>query len=129
VTRNTTNPSSADGATAGGGGGYGGAVSGDSIAASADVKKGQTADKKGSLNTNILSDYDGGGGGARGSGGGGSGGGSGYNAYMPGQRKDPSRALASQNAISSQVTSAGSKSNWEKVTERYTENKPTLMGD
>lgn len=130
VTRNATDSTSADGSTAGagGGGGYGGAISGDSIAASADAKKGQTADKKGTLNPNILSDYDGGGGG--GSRGGGSGSsGSGYNAYMPGQKKDPTRALASQNAASSQVTSAGSKSNWEKITERYTENKSTLMGD
>jgi hypothetical protein len=126
VTRDSTSPASADGASVGSGGG--GAVSGDSIAQSADAKKkGGTADKKG-LSTNILSDYDGGGGGGRSGGGYGAAGGSAYNAYMPGQKKDPTRALASQSGAG-QVTSAGSKSNWEKISERYMENKSTLMGD
>lgn len=112
----------------GGGSGGGGAVAGDGMSAAADSKKSATVDKKNSLNPNILSGYDGGGGGG-GSRGGSVSGSSAYGAYMPGATKDPSRALASQARAGGQVTSAGSKSNWEKINERYMENKSTLMGE
>lgn len=109
------------GSGGGGGGGLGGGASGK--AGAADSKAGTA---KG-LNTNILSGYDGGGGG------GGSRGGSGrmdsaYKAYLPGGAKDPGRGVASKTFGNGEVTSSGSKSNWEKVSERYKENKPTLMG-
>lgn len=133
VTRNAAAlPTAADGSTpasaGGGGGGGGGAVEGSGMSAA--EKKSATADKKNALNPNILSGYDGGGGGGGGARGG-SGSGSAYGAYMPGAAKDPSRSVAGaqQAAANAQVTSAGSKSNWEKVTERYSENKSTLMGE
>jgi hypothetical protein len=111
--------------------GGGGALTGDGMSPAVAVQNAATADKKKTLNPNVLSGYDeGGGGGARGSSfsAGGYGAGSGYGAYMPGAAKDPSRSLASQ-TVSSQVTSAGAKSNWEKINERYLENKSTLMGE
>ena len=117
---------SAAGGAGGGSGGAGGGIDGGG-------KGGEkTADGKVSkgLNTNILSGMDGGGGG----GGGSRGGGrvdpslSAYQAYMPGGAKDPSRGVASKTFGNGQVTASGSKSNWEKVRERYRENKPTLAG-
>lgn|GEM_PF-3236846 len=126
--RNAAAPTAADGSTPGGGGG-GGAIAGDGMSAAATAAKAATADKKNSLNPNILSGFDGDGGGGGSRRGGASGDGSAYRAYMPGAAKDPSRALASQTAAGGQVTSAGSKSNWEKINERYSENKSTLMGE
>lgn len=125
--RNAAAPTAADGSTPGGGGG--GAIAGDGMSAAATAAKAATADKKNSLNPNILSGFDGDGGGGGSRRGGANGDGSAYRAYMPGAAKDPSRALASQTAAGGQVTSAGSKSNWEKINERYSENKSTLMGE
>lgn len=107
-----------------GGGGGGGLGSGGT---NANAKAGGADGKKEKMSANILSGYEGGGGG------GGRGGGSGsvnsaYNAYLPGGAKDPSRGLASQTFGNGEVTAAGSKSNWEKVSERYMDNKPTLVG-
>jgi hypothetical protein len=108
----------APGSGGGAGGGAGGSGSG------TDGKE-KTGGAKG-LNTNILSGTDsGGGGGSRGSSGGGS-----YQAYLPGGAKDPNRNLASQtpaSALAAQVSAAGSKSNWEKVNDRYREAKTSLV--
>lgn len=80
-----------------------------------------------SLNAAILGGEGGGGGGG---GGWGSGEGSAEEAamrqYLPGGEKDPA-GLAGQVAAK-EVTSEGGKSNWEKVRERYRDNKPTLLG-
>lgn len=87
--------------------------------------KEKTTGTKG-LNTNILSGTDGGGGG----GSRGFSGSSSYQAYLPGGEKDPSRGVASQApaaALAAQVSAAGSKSNWEKVNDRYREAKSSLV--
>ena len=78
------------------------------------------------MNANIL------GGEAGGSGGGGGGGWNGGDGdpalrkYLPGGERDPS-SMAGK-AMIKEVTSQGGKSNWEKVRERYRDNKPTLLG-
>lgn len=110
------------GALSPGGGGSGGSGIG---TGAGDKPK---ADQKKGLNANILSGIDGGGGGG-GFGGSrsNSAGNSALKAYMPGGAKDPSRNLASQTFGNGEVTAAGSKSNWEKVRERYVENKSSLM--
>lgn len=90
------------------------------------------AQKAAGLNTNIL----GGEGGSGGGGGGGwSGGGSedGLRQYLPGGAKDPTKAgaetvgMAGSASAMKQVTSPTGKSNWEKVRERYRDNKSTLL--
>lgn len=85
------------------------------------------AGKKG-LNTDILS-------GAGGGGGGGFGGYRGaasdskYRQYLPGGDKDPNKAMAGQQAWTKEVTGQGGKSNFEKVKERYRDNKGTLLNN
>jgi hypothetical protein len=80
------------------------------------------------LNANILgSEGGGGGGGGRWGGGGSEGNSNGLRQYLPGGVKDPT-ALAGQAAATKEVTSQGGKSNWEKVRERYRDNKPSLLG-
>lgn len=109
---------------ASGGGGGGGGLSGGS---SADGSKGKTAAGKG-LNANILSGYEGGGGGGSFRGGNyGSSGNSDLQAYLPKGAKDPARNPATQLFGGGQVTGAGSKSNFEKVNERYGEAKSSLL--
>lgn len=90
------------------------------------------AQKAAGLNTNIL----GGEGGSGGGGGGGwSSGGSddGLRQYLPGGAKDPSKTgdpsmgMAGSAPAMKQVTSPTGKSNWEKVRERYRDNKSTLL--
>jgi hypothetical protein len=116
-----------------GGGGSGGAGGGSGADSSNGFSGGgKAADGAGKigakrLNTDILSGIDGGGGGG---GGGGRGGGakaanSPYQAYLPGGEKDPARDLASAN-FAKEVTAGGSKSNWEKITERYQQFRPSL---
>ncbi|MGZ3771745.1 MAG: hypothetical protein ACXVCA_07340 [Bdellovibrio sp.] len=77
------------------------------------------------------SGFAGGGGGAgRYGGGSASGSGSGkYGAYLPGGAKDPTRGLAGQQAWTNEVTGQGGKSNWEKVKERYHDNKGSLINN
>ncbi|MEZ0392474.1 MAG: hypothetical protein ACAH59_09675, partial [Pseudobdellovibrionaceae bacterium] len=111
--------------SAGSGGGGGGLGSGNSAAGKNGAADGKETK---ALNPNILSGFDGGGGGGGSRGGGGGRPDSPYGAYMPGGSKDPSRNIASKTFGNGQVTGAGSKSNWEKVRERYVDNKPTLMG-
>lgn len=98
-------------------GGGGGGAGGD---------RGEAA-KKG-LNTDILS----------GSGGGGGGGGFGayrgggdnkYRQYLPGGEKDPNKAMAGQQAWTKEVTGQAGKSNFEKIKERYRDNKGTLLNN
>ncbi len=108
-------PSGGGSGLGGSGGGFGGGGAGD----------GAQAKRAGGLNTNIL-------GGEGGGGGGGSWGGSNYDRdtalrqYLPGGAKDPA-AMAGA-ALSKQVTSQGGRSNWEKVKDRYRDNKPSLLG-
>lgn len=52
-----------------------------------------------------------------------------YRAYLPGGAKDPRRGLAGQQAWTKEVTGQGGKSNWEKVKERYHDNKSTLLNN
>ena len=54
----------------------------------------------------------------------GSGGGGALRSYLPGGAQDPARNQASVSAAG--VTSAGGKSNFEKITDRYVENRSTL---
>ncbi|WP_373998522.1 hypothetical protein [Bdellovibrio bacteriovorus] len=111
------------GAPSGGGAGLGG---GGGISASGD--KPSEAAAKG-LDANILGGTGGGGGGG---GFGSFGGGSGdkYRAYLPGGAKDPSKGVAGQQqAWKNEVTGQGGKSNWEKVKERYRDNKNTLLNN
>ncbi len=106
--------------TGGGGGGAGGGSGGSGAG-----QDGANAPKR--LNTNIL------GGGFGGGGGGGSGGGGpGYGEmdsklkdYMPGQKNDPNRTLASQ--LAKEVTPQAGRSNWEKVRLRYRDNYSSLL--
>ncbi len=109
---------------AGSGGGGAGGISGGGSGAGAQAKG---TDGKTGLNANILRGNDSGGGGGGGGSSGGTRSASPYDAYLPGGAKDPNRTPAAMAALKAQVTKAGSKSNWEKVTERYQENKPSLM--
>lgn len=114
--------SSGIGAPMGGGSGLSGFGGGSGGGAGA---QGEAA-KKG-LNTDILS----------GSGGGGGGGGFGgfkgsdpkLRQYLPGGAKDPSQGMAGQQAWKNEVTGQGGKSNWEKIRERYRDNKNTLLNN
>jgi hypothetical protein len=104
--------SAMDGGSAGNSGGPGGA-----------------AQRGGSrLNPNILSGEGGGGGGGGGSWGGhASGADSGLRKYLPGGEKDPT---AMAGAVKPKdVTSPDGKSNWQKVRDRYMDNKPTFLGN
>jgi uncharacterized membrane protein YgcG len=110
-------------APTGGGGGGGGFSGGGTDSSKANAK----AQGKG-LNANILSGYDGGGGGGGGGyRGSGSSPDSGLQAYLPKGSKDPARNPAMQLFGNGQVTGAGSKSNFEKVSERYNDAKSTLI--
>lgn len=123
----STPSQSGNGVAPTGGGGGGGGLSGGS-----DGSAGAQKAKANGLNTNILSGYEGGGGGGGGFRGGGSGSGSynsGLNAYLPNGSKDPARQPATQLFGNGQVTGAGSKSNFEKVNERYGEAKSSLLGN
>lgn len=98
----------------GGGSGVGGSGAGGPVA------------KNGSkVNPNILAGESGGGGG--GGWGGGSGSSDSLRQYLPGGKRDPAQAAGVQK-VSKEVTSQGGKTNWEKVTDRYRDNKPSLLG-
>jgi hypothetical protein len=104
------------GAPSGGGGGFGGSGGG----SGGDNKANPDTVKK--INTSIFGGGDGGGGGGYGSGG--SGADKSVDPVIAGKIK-AQRELAS---LRSQVSSQGGKSNWEKVQERYTQEKPKLIG-
>jgi len=105
----------------GGGGGLGGSSGG-----FGGGPGGGAAQKGSGLNTNILAGEGGGGGGGSWGGFGGSDK-DGLRQYLPGGKRDPSGAMAGA-AVSKEVTSQGGKSNWEKVRDRYRDNKPSLLG-
>ncbi|AHZ85796.1 hypothetical protein Bb109J_c0136 [Bdellovibrio bacteriovorus] len=115
--------SSGAGAPMGGGSGLSGFGGGSGGGAGA---QGEAA-KKG-LNTDILGGAGGGGGGG-GFGGFKSGSDSKLRQYLPGGAKDPSQGLAGQQAWKNEVTGQGGKSNWEKIKERYRDNKNTLLNN
>jgi|GEM_PF-1438993 len=113
------------GAPTGGSAGLGGGSSG---SGGGDSGKGD-ASRKG-LDANILAGTGGGGGGGGWGAYGGSGGSDKYRAYLPGGAKDPSRGVAGQQqAWTKEVTGQGGKSNWEKVKERYRDNRNTLLNN
>lgn len=124
---NSTGSDGGVGAPAGGGGaGLGGGGLSGGGAAGGD--KSENA-KKG-LDTNILAGTGGGGGGGGwGSGGGSSAGNSKYSSYLPGGKNDPNKGMAGSQAWTKEVTGQGGKSNWDKVKERYRDNKSTLLGN
>ncbi|WP_347355886.1 hypothetical protein [Bdellovibrio sp.] len=111
------------GAPMGGGGGlsgFGGSGGGGAGGKEEAAKKG--------LNTDILSGSGGGGGGGFG-GYRGAASDSKYRAYLPGGAKDPAQGVAGQQAWTKEVTGQGGKSNWDKIKERYRDNKNTLLNN
>lgn len=119
-----TGGSTAGGASLGGGAGSGGGGGG--AGGGSGSAKEKDAAKKAGLNANILGGYEGGGGG--GSRGGGGSGNSGLKDFLPGGARDPNRNIAAQGLANREVTASGSKSNWEKVSDRYRDNQRSLMG-
>lgn len=115
--------SSGVGGSAGGGSGLGGFGGG-----SGGGGPGEAEAKKAGLNTDILSGSGGGGGGGFG-GYRGSAADSKYRAYLPGGAKDPAQGVAGQQAWTKEVTGQGGKSNWEKIKDRYRDNKSTLLNN
>ncbi|WP_413582932.1 hypothetical protein [Bdellovibrio sp. HCB288] len=113
-------PVGGGGANLGGGSGFGGA------GAAGEEKSGQKA-----LDTNILGGAGGGGGGGGMWGGGGDADSdkSGYRSYLPGGAKDPLKMNGGTSNASKEVTGQGGKSNWEKVRERYQDNRSSLINN
>lgn len=118
--RSPSGDSGAGAPMGGGGAGIGSSNVGNGSGAGA----GDGAGGKG-LNTNILGGA--GGGGAGGGAWGAGGAGDKYRQYLPGGAKDPAKALAGQQSWKNEVTGQGGKSNWEKVKDRYRDNKSTLL--
>jgi hypothetical protein len=118
------NGSGGGGASSLGGVGAGGGASGLSGGAAGKGGGADASKKEKALNANILGGFDGGGGGG-GSRSAASVGNSAYKDYLPGGAHDPNGAAVKVYG-NGQVTSGGSKSIWEKVSERYWEAKPTL---
>ncbi|MEN0059187.1 MAG: hypothetical protein AAGB31_10170, partial [Bdellovibrio sp.] len=52
-----------------------------------------------------------------------------YKEYMPGGSKDPNRGMLGEQAWKKEVTGQAGKSNWEKVKDRYQDNKSSLLGN
>lgn len=107
--------------------GSGSGLGGSSPAASGADGKALSQQKSSAYNANIYSGESGGGGGGGSWGGYGSEGS--LRQYLPGGVKDPKKAaaIAAQAAIKKEVTSEGGKSNWEKIRERYRDQKSTLI--
>lgn len=114
--------SSLPGGPSGGGSGMPGSSGGFGGAPGTDHKKSS------GLNTNILGGDGGGGGGGAWGGYGSDSENSALRQYLPGGAMDPAAGAMAGAAVSKQVTSQGGKSNWEKVRDRYRENKPSLLG-
>lgn len=114
----------------GGGGGSSAGLGGGGGGGSGSGPGGEAGEGKSKLNTNILGGAGGGGGGGWGSGGFGSGSGDKYRAYLPGGDKDPNRGVAGQEAAwNKEVTGHGGKSNWDKIKDRYRDNRNTLLAN
>lgn len=112
-------PTGGGGASLGGGSGFGGG------SAAGEGKDGHKA-----LDTNILGGASGGGGGGGMWGGGDSSSDkSGYRSYLPGGAKDPTKLSGQQQNWNKEVTGQGGKSNFEKVRDRYQDNKRTLINN
>lgn len=80
------------------------------------------------LNANIVNGFSGGGGGGAGyrrS----SASDEAYRAYLPGGKKDPKAGMAGQELWKKEVTAESGKSNWDKVRERYRDNRSTLLNN
>ncbi|WP_374076259.1 hypothetical protein [Bdellovibrio bacteriovorus] len=122
------NPSSADGAGAPTGGGAGGSLGGSSGGSGGGAGKGEESAGKKGLDTNILGGAGGGGGGGSWGSYGGSGSSEKYRAYLPGGAKDPNKA-GGQAAWTKEVSGQGGKSNWEKIKDRYRDNRNTLLNN
>lgn len=122
------NPSSADGAGAPTGGGAGGSLGGSSGGSGGGAGKGEESAAKKGLDTNILGGAGGGGGGGSWGSYGGSGSSEKYRAYLPGGAKDPNKA-GGQGAWTKEVSGQGGKSNWDKIKERYRDNRNTLLNN
>jgi len=126
------NKSAADG---GGGGGVpaptggGSPLGGGGLNGGGGEPSGGVAEKKG-LSADVLGSAGGGGGGGSGSWGGY---GSAslnekYRPFLPGGEKDPNKGLAGQQQWLKEVTGQSGRSNWEKVKQRYDDNRNTLIG-
>ncbi|WP_415061688.1 hypothetical protein [Bdellovibrio sp.] len=109
------------------GSGSAGLGGGGNLGSGSGGNRGEAA-KKG-LDANILGGAGGGGGGGGSWGSGGSSAGSQYRSYLPGGDKDPNKGLAGQQAWKNEVTGQGGKSNWDKIRERYRDNKNTLLNN
>lgn len=123
-----TSSSGSSGGVYGGGGGSGlGGSSG--LSAGADGKN-LAQQKSAGYNTNIYGGENSGGGGG-GSWGSGDSNASALRQYLPGGSRDPNKAsaVAAQAAVKKEVTSEGGKSNWEKIRERYRDQRSTLIND
>ncbi|UOF02989.1 hypothetical protein [Bdellovibrio reynosensis] len=124
--RNPTSDSGGVGAPSGGGASLGGGGLSGGGGAGGDKSE---ASKKG-LDTNILGGAGGGGGGGGwGAAGGGSSANSKYRSYLPGGKNDPNKGMAGSQAWTKEVTGQGGKSNWDKIKERYRDNKGTLLSN
>lgn len=120
---NNASGSGMAGAPTGGGGGFGGGGGGGSGSG------GEGAGGPGGspLNSKIINGFSGGGGG--GFGGRSSASTDAYRAYLPGGKKDPALNVAGQELWKKEVTGQGGKSNWDKVRDRYRDNRSTLIGN
>lgn len=122
-----TSANGSSGISAGGGSGSGlggsGGLSGEAEAKSLAQKKST------GYNTNIYSGENAGGGG--GNSWGGSDNASMLRQYLPGGSKDPNKAVAitAQEKTKREVTSEGGKSNWQKIRERYRDQRSSLIND
>ncbi|QLY25356.1 hypothetical protein [Bdellovibrio sp. KM01] len=108
----------------GGGANLGGGGGGSGSGASGEDKSGHKA-----LDTNILAGSSGGGGGGGWGGGDSSSDKSGLRGYLPGGAKDPKKMGGAQQNWVKEVTGQGGKSNWEKVRDRYQDNKSSLLNN
>lgn len=112
------------------GGGSSGGLGGSSGLSAATDGKNSAQQKSAGYNTSIY------GGENSGGGGGGSSWGRDSNdstlrQYLPGGSRDPNKAaaIAARAAVKKEVTSEGGKSNWEKIRERYRDQRSTLIND
>ncbi len=123
------------GGTAGGGGGVGGNLGGSAPSGGSSGGSGNGGGGSGSggggggsgeeQTADILSGFQSGGGGGGGwGGGGGAGANSEYRDYLPGGAKDPE---SEQLQAMKEITPSGGKSLWEKVHERYQDNKKSFL--
>lgn len=78
------------------------------------------------LNAKVVNGFSGGGGSGFG-GGRSSASYDGYRAYLPGGKKDPATAVGGQELWKKEVTGQAGKSNWDKVRDRYRDNRSTLI--